>query len=191
MHLANKSRSHSFKLDLVLHDWLKQGDHKLSPIFKGPFVIVRPVAAVCYEIRSTIPRNRVLKVVHDQHLRPYFKRDTPIIEEDDCSKEESKSAVVGSADDLEDNPDGAGLLSRRYSLDLDNNSLNKIFKRFNLKFPDFLNFALSGAENIRFTFVFNVIISIFIEIVKQQLSVIIRIREFWICLRSHKIVIYC
>ncbi|GFV06170.1 hypothetical protein TNCV_2169261 [Trichonephila clavipes] len=27
-------------------------DHKLSPIFKGPFVIVRPVGAVCYEIKS-------------------------------------------------------------------------------------------------------------------------------------------
>ncbi|GFX15569.1 down syndrome cell adhesion molecule-like protein Dscam2 [Trichonephila clavipes] len=51
-HLENKRRfdlhrrSHSFKAgDLVLYDWPKQGDHKLSPIFKGPFVIVRPVGA--------------------------------------------------------------------------------------------------------------------------------------------------
>ncbi|GFQ76073.1 down syndrome cell adhesion molecule-like protein Dscam2 [Trichonephila clavata] len=41
-------RFHSFKAgDLVLYDRPKQGDHKLSPIFKGPFVIVRPVGAVC------------------------------------------------------------------------------------------------------------------------------------------------
>ncbi|GFT65584.1 hypothetical protein NPIL_536711 [Nephila pilipes] len=150
--------------------------HKLSQIFKGPFVIVRPVETVCYEIKSTIPRNRVLKVVHVQHLRPYFKRDTPIIGEDDSSKEESESAVVGSADDLEDNSDETGLLSHRYSLDLGNNSLNKTFKRFNLKFPDFLNFALSGAEYIRFPFMFNVIISTFIAIVWRKLSAVIRIR---------------
>ncbi|GFU08509.1 transposon Ty3-G Gag-Pol polyprotein [Trichonephila clavipes] len=47
-------RFHSFKAgDLVLYDWPKQGDHKLSPIFKGSFVIVRPVGDVCYEIKST------------------------------------------------------------------------------------------------------------------------------------------
>ncbi|GFX41687.1 down syndrome cell adhesion molecule-like protein Dscam2 [Trichonephila clavipes] len=53
-HLENKHtfdlhrRSHSFKAgDLVLYDWPKQGDHKLSPIIKGPFVIVHPVGAVC------------------------------------------------------------------------------------------------------------------------------------------------
>ncbi|GFY03416.1 uncharacterized protein TNCV_1173721 [Trichonephila clavipes] len=48
-HLENKHRfdlhhrSCLFKAgDLVLYDWPKQGDHKFSPIFKGPFVIVRP-----------------------------------------------------------------------------------------------------------------------------------------------------
>ncbi|GFY34954.1 hypothetical protein TNCV_155271 [Trichonephila clavipes] len=52
-HLENKHRfdlhrrSHSFKAgDLILYDWPKQGDHKLSPIFKEPFVIVRPDRAV-------------------------------------------------------------------------------------------------------------------------------------------------
>ncbi|GFS29146.1 uncharacterized protein NPIL_655541 [Nephila pilipes] len=59
-HLTNKHRldlhrrSHSFTAgNLVLYDWPKKGDHKLSPIFKGPFMIVRPVGAVCYEIKST------------------------------------------------------------------------------------------------------------------------------------------
>ncbi|GFS86060.1 retrovirus-related Pol polyprotein from transposon opus [Trichonephila clavipes] len=67
-------RSHSFKAgDLVLYDWPKQGDHKLSPIFKGPFVIVRPVGAVCYEIKSRTLQNKFIKVVHVQHLCPYFK----------------------------------------------------------------------------------------------------------------------
>ncbi|GBM81429.1 Down syndrome cell adhesion molecule-like protein Dscam2 [Araneus ventricosus] len=48
-HLDNQRRfdlhrqPHSFKTgDLVLYDWPKQCDHKLSPIFKEPFVIVRP-----------------------------------------------------------------------------------------------------------------------------------------------------
>ncbi|GFU37504.1 putative gypsy-29-i dr [Nephila pilipes] len=87
-HLENKQRfdlhrrSHSFTAgDLVLYDWPKKGDHKLSPIFKVPFVIVRPVGAVCYEIKSTTQQNKFIKVVHVQHLRPYFKRNTQTIEE--------------------------------------------------------------------------------------------------------------
>ncbi|GFS78005.1 uncharacterized protein NPIL_18131, partial [Nephila pilipes] len=93
-HLENKQRfdlhrrSHSFTAgDLVLYDWPKKGDHKLSPIFKGPFVIVRPVGAVCYEIKSTTQQNKFIKVVRVQHLRPYFKRNTPTIEENSTDEE--------------------------------------------------------------------------------------------------------
>ncbi|GFT73892.1 uncharacterized protein NPIL_236301 [Nephila pilipes] len=93
-HLESKQRfdlhrrSHSFTAgDLVLYDWPKKGDHKLSPIFKGPFVIVRPVGAVCYEIKSTTQQNKFIKVVHVQHLRPYFKRNTPTIEENSTDEE--------------------------------------------------------------------------------------------------------
>ncbi|GFS82808.1 uncharacterized protein NPIL_110221, partial [Nephila pilipes] len=93
-HLENKQRfdlhrrSHSFTAgDLVLYDWPKKGYHKLSPIFKGPFVIVRPVGAVCYEIKSTTQQNKFIKVVHVQHLRPYFKRNTPTIEENNTDEE--------------------------------------------------------------------------------------------------------
>ncbi|KAF8778276.1 Transposon Tf2-6 polyprotein like [Argiope bruennichi] len=93
-HLENKKRfdlhrrSHSFKAgDLVLYDWPKKGDHKLSPIFKGPFVIIRPVGAVCYEIKSTTQQNKFIKVVHVQHLRPYFKRNSPTIEENSTDEE--------------------------------------------------------------------------------------------------------
>ncbi|GFT37453.1 uncharacterized protein NPIL_251931 [Nephila pilipes] len=93
-HLENKQRfdlhrrSHSFTAgDLVLYDWPKKGDHKLSPIFKGPFVIVRPVGAVCYEMKSTTQKNKFIKVVHVQHLRPYFKRNTPTIGENSTDKE--------------------------------------------------------------------------------------------------------
>ncbi|GFT49835.1 uncharacterized protein NPIL_519021 [Nephila pilipes] len=102
-HLTNKRRSHSFKPgDLILYDWPRKGDHKLSPNFKGPFVIVRPVGAVCYEIKSTTPSNKVLKVVHVQHLRLYLKRESPIIEEEDSSEEESESAaeMQDPADDM-------------------------------------------------------------------------------------------
>ncbi|GFU12047.1 uncharacterized protein NPIL_180321 [Nephila pilipes] len=93
-HLENKQRfdlhrrPHSFTAgDLVLYDWPKKGDHKLSPIFKGPFVIVRPVGAVCYEIKFTTQQNKFIKVVHVQHLRPYFKRNTPTIEENSTDEE--------------------------------------------------------------------------------------------------------
>ncbi|GFU07485.1 putative gypsy-29-i dr [Nephila pilipes] len=74
-HLENKQRfylhrrSHSFTAgDLVLYDWPKKGDHKLSPIFKGPFVIVRPVGAVYYEIKSTTQQNKFIKVVHANNI---------------------------------------------------------------------------------------------------------------------------
>ncbi|GBO32795.1 hypothetical protein AVEN_191577-1, partial [Araneus ventricosus] len=41
---------HSFETgDLVLHDWPKQCDIKLLPMFKRPLMIVRPVGAVCYD----------------------------------------------------------------------------------------------------------------------------------------------
>ncbi|GFQ99962.1 uncharacterized protein TNCT_692041 [Trichonephila clavata] len=79
-HIENKRmfdihrRSHSFKTgDLVLCNWLEQGYHKLCPIFEGPFVVVRPDGAVCYEIKSTTPQNRFIKVAHAQYLCPYFK----------------------------------------------------------------------------------------------------------------------
>ncbi|GFY20146.1 uncharacterized protein TNCV_2148391 [Trichonephila clavipes] len=97
-HLENKHRfdlhrrSHSFKAgDLVLYDWPKQ-DHKLSPIFKGPFVIVRPVGAVCYEIKSRTPQNKFIKVVHVQHLRPYFKRDADVMQNNTSDEENDSSA---------------------------------------------------------------------------------------------------
>ncbi|GFX17964.1 uncharacterized protein TNCV_2294121 [Trichonephila clavipes] len=66
--------------DLVLYDWPKQGDHKFSPIINGPFVVVRPVGDVCYEIKSRTPQNKFVKVVHVQHLRPYFKRNADVIQ---------------------------------------------------------------------------------------------------------------
>ncbi|GBM59850.1 hypothetical protein AVEN_96268-1 [Araneus ventricosus] len=44
---------HSFETgDLVLYDWPKQCDRKLTPMFKGPLMIVRPVGAVYYVIKS-------------------------------------------------------------------------------------------------------------------------------------------
>ncbi|KAF8784275.1 hypothetical protein HNY73_009978 [Argiope bruennichi] len=96
-HLENKKRfdlhrrSHSFKAgDLVLYDWPKKGDHKLSPIFKGPFVIIRPVGTVCYEIKSTTQQNKFIKVVLVQHLRSYFKRNSSTIEENSTDEENER-----------------------------------------------------------------------------------------------------
>ncbi|GFV27393.1 uncharacterized protein TNCV_3795881 [Trichonephila clavipes] len=80
-------RSHSFKAkDLALYDWPKQGDHKLSPIFKGPFMFVRPVGAECYDIKSTTQQNKFIKVVH-VHPRPYFKRNSSTFEENSTDEE--------------------------------------------------------------------------------------------------------
>ncbi|GFX86226.1 uncharacterized protein TNCV_2561081 [Trichonephila clavipes] len=98
-HLENKHRfdlhrrSHSFKAgNLVLYDWPKQEDHKLSLIFKGPFVIVRPVGAVCYEIKSRTLQNNFIKVVHVQHLHPYFKRDADAMQNNTSDEENDSSA---------------------------------------------------------------------------------------------------
>ncbi|GFT12249.1 hypothetical protein TNCV_4005101 [Trichonephila clavipes] len=98
-HLENKHkfdlhrRSHSFKAgNLVLYNWPKQGDHKLSPIFKRPFVIVRPVGAMCYEIKSRTLQNKFIKVVHVQHLRPYFKRDADVMQNNTSDEENDSSA---------------------------------------------------------------------------------------------------
>ncbi|GFT01431.1 hypothetical protein TNCV_3215311 [Trichonephila clavipes] len=98
-HLENKHRfdlhrrSHSFKAgDLALYYWPKQGNHKLSPIFKGPFVIVRPVGAVCYKIKSRTLQNKFIKVVHVQHLRPYFKRDADVMQNKTSDEENDSSA---------------------------------------------------------------------------------------------------
>ncbi|GFX82098.1 hypothetical protein TNCV_398281 [Trichonephila clavipes] len=85
--------SHSFKArDLVLYDWPKQGDHKLSPIFKGPFVIVRPVEAVCDEIKSRTLQNKFIKVVHVQLFRPYFKPDADVMQNNTSNEEKDSSA---------------------------------------------------------------------------------------------------
>ncbi|GFQ89654.1 uncharacterized protein TNCT_508081 [Trichonephila clavata] len=70
------------------------------------FINDMPLGAVCYEIKSTTPGNKVLKVVHVQHLRPYFKRESPTIEEDDSSEEERESTaeMKNPADDLQGVP---------------------------------------------------------------------------------------
>ncbi|GFV48701.1 transposon Tf2-11 polyprotein [Trichonephila clavipes] len=98
-HLENKHRfdfhrrSHSFKAgNIVLYDWLKQRDHKLSPIFEGPFVIVRPVGAVCYEIKSRTLQNKFIKVVHVQHLHLYFKRDADAMQNNTLDEVNDSSA---------------------------------------------------------------------------------------------------
>ncbi|GFV04363.1 uncharacterized protein TNCV_919841 [Trichonephila clavipes] len=81
-------KSHSFKAgDPVLYDWPKQRDHKLSPIFKEPFEIVRPVGTVSYEIKSTTQQNKFIKVVHVQYLRPYFKRNATTIDLNSADEE--------------------------------------------------------------------------------------------------------
>ncbi|GFX66345.1 uncharacterized protein TNCV_343191 [Trichonephila clavipes] len=80
-------RSHSFKVeDPELYDWPKKGDPKLSPIFKVPFVSVRPVGDVRYKIKSTTQQNKFIKVVH-VHFHPYFKRNTTTVEENSTDEE--------------------------------------------------------------------------------------------------------
>ncbi|GFY37452.1 hypothetical protein TNIN_63231 [Trichonephila inaurata madagascariensis] len=83
--------------DLLLYYWPKQGDPKLSPTFKGPFVIICPVGAVCYELKSTTHTQKTfIKVVDVQHLYLYFKRDTDFQnnshEENDSSAENQDPA---------------------------------------------------------------------------------------------------
>ncbi|GFT68864.1 fatty-acid amide hydrolase 2-A [Nephila pilipes] len=94
---------------------IMNGVKDLKPtLTAGPFVNVGTVGAVCYEIKSTTSGNKVLKVVHVQHIRPYLKRESTIIEEDDSSEEERKSAeeMQDPGDDLQYVPDVTELSSR-------------------------------------------------------------------------------
>lgn len=86
-HVVNKKRfdkrrqHHTFKTgDLVWYEWHQASDNKLSPKYKGPYTIVKPVGTVCYRISKPNSTNsKDEKVVHVQSLKPYHKR--PNLEE--------------------------------------------------------------------------------------------------------------
>ncbi|GFX95060.1 hypothetical protein TNCV_3605191 [Trichonephila clavipes] len=50
------------------------------------------LGAVCYEIKSRTPLNKFIKVVHKQHLRPYFKRDADVMQNNTSDEENDSSA---------------------------------------------------------------------------------------------------
>ncbi|GBN01539.1 hypothetical protein AVEN_109797-1 [Araneus ventricosus] len=65
--------------DLLLFDWPKQCDLKLSAMSKRPLMIVRPLSlsqAVCCEIKSVNEQRKFRKVFDVQHHRAYYKRNT-------------------------------------------------------------------------------------------------------------------
>ncbi|GBM02189.1 hypothetical protein AVEN_190608-1 [Araneus ventricosus] len=79
--------------DLVLYDWPKKCDRKLTTTFKGPFVIVRPVRTVCYENKSVTEQRKFRKVVHVQHPRAYYEQNTPKYAGIASSEEQEEEAV--------------------------------------------------------------------------------------------------
>ncbi|GFU61804.1 uncharacterized protein TNCV_4564521 [Trichonephila clavipes] len=50
------------------------------------------LGAVCYEIKSRTFQNKFIKVVHVQHLRPYFKRDADVMQNNRSDEENDSSA---------------------------------------------------------------------------------------------------
>ncbi|GFW92512.1 transposon Tf2-9 polyprotein [Trichonephila clavipes] len=50
------------------------------------------LGAVCYEIKSRTLQNKFIKVVHVQHLRPYFKRDADVMQNNTSDEENDSSA---------------------------------------------------------------------------------------------------
>ncbi|GFX09040.1 hypothetical protein TNCV_4166191 [Trichonephila clavipes] len=51
-----------------------------------------PIGTVCYEIKSRTLQNKFIKVVHVQHLRPYFKRDADLMQNNTSDEENDSSA---------------------------------------------------------------------------------------------------
>jgi len=76
-HKINKKRfdqhrsQHNFQPgQRVWYNWQSTNDTKLTPNFKGPFVIVRPVVKVCYEItRADASNKNHSRIVHVQSLK--------------------------------------------------------------------------------------------------------------------------
>ncbi|GFW30008.1 hypothetical protein TNCV_1593261 [Trichonephila clavipes] len=50
------------------------------------------LGAVCYEIKSRTLQNKFIKVVHVQHLRPYFKRNADAMQNNTSDEENDSSA---------------------------------------------------------------------------------------------------
>lgn len=77
-HKINKKRfdqhrsQHNFQPgQRVWYNWLSTNDTKLTPNFKGPFVIVHLVGKVCYKItRADATNKNHSRIVHVQSLKP-------------------------------------------------------------------------------------------------------------------------
>ncbi|CAI6354043.1 unnamed protein product [Macrosiphum euphorbiae] len=77
-HKINKKRfdqhrsHHNFQPgQRVWYNWQSTNDTKLSPNFKGPFVIEHPVGKVCYKItRADATNKKHSRIVHVQSLKP-------------------------------------------------------------------------------------------------------------------------
>lgn len=65
------------KGDLVWYNWPSVSDTKLSPRYKGPFVIENPIGKVCYKIKNADQlekKKKDTRVVHVQSLKPFLNR---------------------------------------------------------------------------------------------------------------------
>jgi len=60
---------------LVWYEWHQASDNKLSPKYKGPYTIVKPVGTACYRIiKPNSTNSKDEKLVHIQSLKPYHNR---------------------------------------------------------------------------------------------------------------------
>lgn len=82
-HDENKKRFDKHRLnqtfqkgDLVWYKWPLASDSKLSPRYKGPFIIENLVGKVCYKIKRADQSNKKkdTRVVHIQALKPFLDR---------------------------------------------------------------------------------------------------------------------
>lgn len=100
------------KGDLVWYNWPLASDSKLSPKFKGPFVIENKVGEVCYKIRKTDQsdsKKKDTRVVHIQTLKPFVSR--PNLEDPGCiSFEETDEVENESNVEISTNPENGDLI---------------------------------------------------------------------------------
>ncbi|GFY33515.1 hypothetical protein TNCV_4538431 [Trichonephila clavipes] len=101
--------------------------------------------AVCYEIKSRTLQNKLIKVVYVQNLRPYFKRDAYVMQNNTLDEENDSSAE--NQDPVEDHQE----VSVTTELSPSRNHLHRNhrpLKDLNNMFPERLIFNYATISNI-------------------------------------------
>ncbi|GFX40228.1 retrovirus-related Pol polyprotein from transposon 412 [Trichonephila clavipes] len=80
------------QLDFLILAWKEAANNVYEAHLENKHRFDLHLGAVCYEIKSRTLQNKFIKVVHVQHLRPYFKRDADVMQNNTSDEENDSSA---------------------------------------------------------------------------------------------------